>query len=328
MVRTTTDGTNESPLSLKLTSCVLLLFFSVSATIFTEASKLEDGTYPYNTFVIPCAVEAVKLVASSALFVRERVARGESQTPLGLTIRGFAAYAFPAFCYFVSNNCMFYVIRHLGASTFQIMNNLKVLTTGVFMYVFLNRKLSWMQWKALIMLVIGCMVTQLSAKAVEGQVGNRSTLVGYTLVLVSAVASGVGGVFSEKLLKAKGAEQQKLNGIWDSIHWKNMQLYVFGLMFGVVSLRMDARSESLSGRNLFNGFNVFAYATVVTLAICGLLVSFILKHLDNVAKCFCAALSMLCVALLDSAMKHEMIPLRVILGIVLTGLALEQYNLS
>jgi hypothetical protein len=82
MVCTATAGTNESPLSLKLTSCVLLLFFTVSATIFTEASKLEDGTYPYNTFVIPCAVEAVKLVASSALFVRERVARGESQTRL------------------------------------------------------------------------------------------------------------------------------------------------------------------------------------------------------------------------------------------------------
>ena len=91
---------------------------------------------------------------------------------------------------------------------------------------------------------------------------------------------------------------------------------------------MDTKSESLPRQNLFDAFNSFAYATVASLAICGLLVSFILKHLDNVAKCFCTALSMLCVALLDSAMKHEMIPLRVILGIVLTGLALEQYNLS
>ena len=35
-----------------------------------------------------------------------------------------------------------------------------------------------------------------------------------------------------------------------------------------------------------------------------------------------------CVALLDSAMKHEGVPMRVTLGIVLTGVALEQYNLS
>ena len=67
---------------------------------------------------------------------------------------------------------------------------------------------------------------------------------------------------------------------------------------------------------------------VATLAICGLLVSFILEYLENITKCFCAALSMLCVALLDSAMKHEMIPLRVVLGIILTGLRLEQYSLS
>tara|TARA_B110000003_G_scaffold244904_1_gene254326 strand:+ start:361 stop:1413 length:1053 start_codon:yes stop_codon:yes gene_type:complete len=331
-VHTEYCGTNEyfpSLRLLKVASCVLLLFSSVSATIFTEASKLEDGTYPYNTFVIPCAVEAVKLVASSALFVRERVARGELQTPLGLTIRGFAAYAFPSFCYFVSNNCMFHIIRHLGASTFQIMNNLKVLSTGVFMYIFLNRKLSWMQWKALIMLVIGCMVTQLSARAVEGgNADEQSSLAGYVLVFVSAVASGAGGVFSERLLKGQGTEQQKSNREIDSIHWKNMQLYLFGMMFGVVSLHMDAKVASLPARNLFDGFNAFAYGTVVTLAICGLLVSFILKYLDNVAKCFCAALSMLCVALLDSAMKHEAIPLRVTLGIVLTGLALEQYNLS
>jgi UDP-galactose transporter len=329
MVCTTADGTSESHPSLKLTSCVLLLFFSVSATIFTEASKLADGTYPYNTFMIPCAVEAVKLVASLALFVRKRVASGETQTPLGFTIRGFAAYAFPAFCYFVSNNCMFYIIRHLGASAFQIMNNLKVLSTGVFMRVFLDRKLSWMQWKALIMLVIGCMVTQLNAKAVEGShVVGQSFLAGYALVFLSAVASGAGGAFSEKLLKAKGTEQQKLNGREDSIHWKNMQLYMFGMIFGLVSLRMDTKSESSPRQNLFEGFNAFTYATVATLAICGLLVSFILKYLDNIAKCFCAALSMLCVALLDSAMKHEMMPLRVVLGIVLTVLAIEQYSLS
>ena len=313
---------------LKVASCVLLLFFTVSATIFTELSKVEDGTYPYNTFVIPCAVEAVKLVASLAMFMHERVVRKESQTT-GFTIRGFAAYAFPAFCYFVSNNCMFYIIRYLGASTFQIMNNLKVLSTGVFMRVFLDRKLSWMQWKALIMLMIGCMVTQLSTTAVGGgHAVDQSLLTGYALVFVSAIASGAGGVFSEKLLKAKSTEQQKSNGRENSIHWKNMQLYLFGWIFGVVSLRMDAKSALLPRKNLFDGFNVFAYAMVATLAICGLLVSFILKYLDNVAKCFCAALSMLCVALLDSAMKHETIPLRVVLGIVLTGLALEQYSLS
>ena len=326
-----TTGMSESFPSLrlqKISSCVLLLFFSVSGTIFAEASKLEDGSYPYNTFVVPCAVECVKLVASSTMLVHERFVERKSQKPLNFSIHSFAAYSFPAFCYFVSNNCMFYIILYLGASTFQIMNNLKVLTTGVFMYVFLNRVLSWMQWKALIILMIGCMVTQLSAKVEDSADSSSSLLSGYVLVVVSAVASGAGGVFSERLLKGRGSEQQKSNSGKDSIHWQNIQLYVFGLIFGIVSLLMDPKNISPFDRKVFNGFNTYAYATVATLAICGLLVSFILKYLDNVAKCFCAAFSMLCVALLDSTMKHETMPLRVLLGIILTGLALEQYNLS
>ena len=184
-----------------------------------------------------------------------------------------------------------------------------------------------MQWKALIMLMIGCMVTQLSAKAVEeDHTVDESFFAGYILVFVSSVASGAGGVFAEKLLKGRDTELGKSNST--SIHWQNMQLYVFGLIFGLLSLCMDTKSTPSPRQNLFDGFNAAAYATVATLAICGLLVSFILKYLDNVAKCFCAALSMLCVALLDSAMKQEAIPLRVTLGIILTGLALEQYNLS
>ena len=314
---------------LKRASCVLLIFFTVSATVFTEASKVENGTYPYNTFVIPCAVEASKLAFSSYMLISTRLTR-TAPKKLGFTLQRFAAYAFPALCYFVSNNCMFYIIRHLGATTFQIMNNLKVLSTGVFMYVFLNRKLSWLQWKALIILVVGCMVTQLSETENEASLADSrsSLLVGYILVLTSAVASGAGGAFSEKLLKGKGFEQWGLKDSEDSIHWQNIQLYVFGLFFGLVSLRMDENGAAQAGRSVFHGFNTYAYATVTTLSVCGLLVSFILKYLDNVAKCFCAALSMLCVALLDSAMKHQAVPLRMMLGIVLTGLALEQYNLS
>ena len=62
----------------------------------------------------------------------------------------FLMFAIPAFCYFVSNNCMFYIIRELGPTTYQITNNLKVFTTAILMRVFLARKLSWVKWKALV----------------------------------------------------------------------------------------------------------------------------------------------------------------------------------
>ena len=142
---------------------------------------------------------------ASSVFSCANVSLGEAlTTTIKFQSSEFRRLLLSALCYFVSNNCMFYIIRYLGASTFQIMNNLKVLSTGVFMYTFLGRKLSWLQWKALIMLVIGCMVTQLSTSCgKESHAKNQSHLAGYGLVFVSAVASGAGGVFSERLLKVK-----------------------------------------------------------------------------------------------------------------------------
>ena len=101
-----------------------------------------------------------------------------------------------------------------------------------------------------------------------------------------------------------------------------------GLTLSLVSLHLDEKGNGQLGQSFFYRFDAYAYATVTTLAIYGLLVSFILKYSDNVAKFFCAALSMLCVALLDSAMKHEWVRMRVTLGIVLTGVIFHKVKIT
>ena len=53
----------------KVVSCLMLLLCTVSATSFAELSKSDDGTYPYNTFVVPCSVEALKLLVSALTLV-------------------------------------------------------------------------------------------------------------------------------------------------------------------------------------------------------------------------------------------------------------------
>ena len=78
---------------------------------------------------------------------------------------------------------------------------------------------------------------------------------------------------------------------------------------------------------MFDGFNTAAYATITVLAAYGLLVSFILKYLDNIAKCFVTALSMITVGLLHAATSSQGIPIQICIGIVLTSIALEQFNL-
>jgi len=299
----------------KIGSCVALLFFTVAATLSTEASKSEDGTYPYNSFVVPCTVEAAKLFVSSCLLAISML-RGES-TKISFSPGNFALYLLPAVCYFVSNNCMFFIIKELGPSTFQIMSNLKVLATGILMRIFLARKLTWLRWKALILLILGSVVTQMSSCGDLDRKTNSAK--GYVLVFINCFASGLGGVMSEKLLKGNA-----LSAV-DSIHWQNIQLYFFGLIFGL------AGSWSMFGnaneRGMFDGFNTWAYFTVASLTTAGLLVSFILKYLDSFAKCFVAAISIIFVAVVHAVMRDEVIQLNVVIGIALTCMALEQYNL-
>ena len=94
---------STSPSVVKVNSCLTLLVCTVSATSFAELSKSDDGTYPYNTFVVPCAVEVLKLLASALTLVFLH-GRGNS-VKVSFSYSNFLMFAIPAFCYFISNNC-------------------------------------------------------------------------------------------------------------------------------------------------------------------------------------------------------------------------------
>ena len=58
----------------------------------------------------------------------------------------------------------------------------------------------------------------------------------------------------------------------------------------------------------------------------GLSVSFILKYIYNIYKCFVSAMSMLVVAIIHVSIEHETMPLRIIISIALASLAMELYT--
>ncbi len=297
---------------LKICSCAMLLLCTVASTLLVEASKSSDGTFPYISFVIPFAVEAVKLCVS-ALFLGLSILTGGGGGEVSFTIRKFISFSLPALCYFVSNNCALLIIRELGPTNYQITCNLKVLATGVLMRIFLGRKLTWLRWKALMLLAIGTISTQIQPHA-EGDARNSIAVI--MLVFFNSFISGAGGVLSEKLMKGGASE---------NIHWQNMQLYFFGSLFGLTTALSTATG---AGYSLLSGINIWACACIGTLSFGGLIVSFILKYIDNFAKCFVAAFSIVTVSVAHSIMRQEAPQLHILIGIALTCMALEQYHLS
>ena len=53
------------------------------------------------------------------------------------------------------------------------------------------------------------------------------------------------------------------------------------------------KNTDASSNGVFTGFNSAAYAMIISQTMLGLSVSFVLKYVDNIAKCFVAAVSML-----------------------------------
>ena len=133
-------------------------------------------------------------MASSACVVH--FAKSNDEDKGGTTSFSFASfllYCVPALCYFISNNCMFYIIRELGPTTFQITNNLKTLSTALLMRFVLSHKLTWTQVKALVLLACGSIVTQLQPASQPLREHNQGDFVsiGYVAVCVNSLAAGL-----------------------------------------------------------------------------------------------------------------------------------------
>ena len=61
----------------------------------------------------------------------------------------------PAFIYFVNNNVVFFILKLVDPVTFQLLSQLKTIFTGLLFRLFLQRRLSAIQYTALITLACG-----------------------------------------------------------------------------------------------------------------------------------------------------------------------------
>ena len=73
--------------------------------------------------------------------------------------------AVPAILYVVQNNVLFIAATELDAPVFQVLYQLKILTTALFTILILGRTINMVQWGALFLLACGVAVVQLSTSA-------------------------------------------------------------------------------------------------------------------------------------------------------------------
>ncbi|KAL2928240.1 CMP-sialic acid transporter 1 [Bienertia sinuspersici] len=259
-----------------------------------------------------------QLLVSSILLWREmRSSPAVRMTTDWKTVRLFPI---PSVIYLIHNNVQFATLTYVDTSTYQIMGNLKIVTTGILFRLFLKKKLSNLQWLAIILLAVGTTTSQVKGC---GEASCDSLLSapiqGYMLGILSACLSALAGVYTEFLLKKNN----------DSLYWQNVQLYAFGAIFNMARLVIDDFTTGFEKgpwwQRLFDGYSMATWMVVLNLGSSGLLVSWIMKYADNIVKVYSTSMAMLLTMIVSIYLFDFKPTLQLFLGIIICMMSLHMY---
>ncbi|XP_057521167.1 CMP-sialic acid transporter 1 [Amaranthus tricolor] len=295
----------------------LLTILTSSQGILTTLSQ-SNGGYKYDYATVPFLAEVFKLVVSSILLWRE--VRTSPSVRMTTDWKCVRLFPIPSIIYLIHNNVQFATLTYVDTSTYQIMGNLKIVTTGILFRLFLKKKLSNLQWMAIILLAVGTTTSQVKGC---GQSSCDSLLSapiqGYLFGILSACLSALAGVYTEFLMKKNN----------DSLYWQNVQLYTFGAIFNMARLVLDDFTSGFEKgpwwQRLFDGYSLATWMVILNLGSSGLLVSWLMKYADNIVKVYSTSMAMLLTMILSVYLFNFKPTLQLFLGIIICMMSVHMY---
>lgn len=192
----------------------------------------------------------------------------------------------PSFLYTVQNNLLYLALTNLDAATYQILYQLKILTTALFSATMLGRRFSRTKWASLLVLTCGVAVVQVSGSSDEhgtdSENEDRNRFVGLVAVLCAACTSGFSGVYFEKILKGSDV----------SLWIRNIQMGIPSVMIALITVFVGDSAE-VSRKGFFVGYSPLVVSVITVQAVGGLIVAVVVKYADNVLKVFASSFSIL-----------------------------------
>lgn len=129
----------------------------------------------------------------------------------------------PAVLYTLQNSLQYFSMSMLSAPVFQVLYQMKIITTAFFSVLILSKHLSTLQWVSVVALACGVALVQLSQSS-GGADEHTNSFLGLISVLCACMTSGFAGVYFEMVLKSSKA----------SIWLRNIQLSLIGIVTGLV----------------------------------------------------------------------------------------------
>lgn len=230
-------------------------------------------------------------------------------------------YLMPALLYLVNDNLLFAILTLIDPATFEILGNMRILTTSLFYRLVFRRRrhMNQVQWASLVLLCVGTATSQLVTCGEE--IISAIPISGFLLALLYCFISGFAGVYLEYLMK-RPTEQ------FNSFHFQNVQLYAYGVLLNAVPLYTYYYKEVNSmGIMMLAGSDVLTAITVLNHALTGLVMGAIVKYLDNIARVYAHSISMIITILVSSLWLSRVPSIQLVLGSVIVLISLHLYHL-
>ncbi|NWU82397.1 S35A4 protein, partial [Onychorhynchus coronatus] len=265
-----------------------------------------DGAIPFSSTSVVVLVELTKLALSLLSLL------GEPPAP-AVSWHHAAPFALSALLYAANNNLVVHMQLFMDPSTFQVLSNLKILSTALLHSLLLRRRLGLRRWLALLLL-LGAGVSYscggLRGHGVPGGMRLHLTPVGLVLLCVYCLISGLSAVYTEAILKAQPLP----------LSLQNVFLYFFGVLLNLVgSLWSGAEGGFL------RGFSPWVLLVVLGQALNGLIMSVVMKHSSNITRLFIISCSILVNALLSVSLFDLQLTLLFFVAVACIGLAVHLY---
>lgn len=282
-----TGGSMLFGMGRKLFLFLLVTGFTCSYSILVQMSKVNDQ-YMYHPMTTVLMAEFTKLIISWVLFKRNQTP-GDENHGLSFTLRGFATYGVPGVIYLVNNNLAFVALSYMGPPMYQLLSNMKIVSTALLFRIIIQKRLSNHQWAAVFLLVLGCSVPQLTAlskdleeEGTDAAAASAHLITGFLLMCIISLLSGSAGVYTEYMLKRNPG----------SMHYKNIHLYLNGVVLNSFLMFFLPSSPINQGKGFFDGYDSLTVLVFVNLALNGMAISFIMRYADNIMKLYAGSVAM------------------------------------
>jgi len=201
----------------------------------------------------------------------------------------------PSILYTVQNSLQYAAMAELSAPVFQVMYQMKIVTTAIFSVFLLGRHITGMQWGAVLSLTLGVATVQVSQSTLQTDSTDNSFL-GFIYVSLGCLTSGFAGVYFEMVLKSSKA----------SIWIRNIQLSFIGIFIAIVGC-IVRDGEKISEFGFFFGYNNLVWGTIMFQAAGGLIVAIVVKYADNIIKNFATSLSIILSSIASACLFNDLL---------------------